>query len=402
MGKKTRWSKWIGLTTIALLMTLLFGISAMAAGTAAPTGLKQTGDSTSAVQIEWTAVSGTNIRYDVEVSQNNVTWGAASTSAVTGTSFVMSGLATGKDYYFRVRAYEYGSTVYSNWSSVLTATTSPGTISKLEQTNATKTSVTLKWSAAAGANRYEIYYYQNNQLIKTPMVTTSTSITIGNLKNSNQYAVVVFPMRTCGSYFGANLNYASSYVKLIPGKVSKVKLASADLKTKKIVVQWAANNKTDGYELILYNNSGKKVKSVTLNSGYSYSNTFTKIKLTSFYKLKIRAFVKLNSGKKYGAWNEIYVANQPKLEGKGSNGGLKFSWAKVAGATSYTVYASTQQLSGYKKAATVKGTSYVSYKVKGKKLQSGKTYYYYVIANKKVKGKTYKSGSKYCWPARIS
>ena len=395
MGKKTRWSKWIGLTTIALLMTLLFGMSAMAAGT--PTGLKQTGDSTSAVQIEWTAVSGTNIRYDVEVSQNNVTWGAASTSAVTGTSFAMSGLATGKDYYFRVRAYEYGSTVYSNWSSVLTATTSPGTISKIEQTNATQTSITLKWSAAAGANRYEIYYYQNNQLIKTPKVTTSTSITIGNLKNSNQYAVVVFPMRTCGSYFGANLNYASTYVKLIPGKVSKVKLASSNFKTKQIQVQWTANTKTDGYELILYNNSGKKVKSVTLNSGGYYYNTFKKIKSTSFYKFKIRAFVKLNSGKKYGAWNEIYVANQPKLIGERSNGGVKLSWAKVAGATSYTVYVSTNQNTGYKKAATVKGTSYTSYKVKGKTLQSGKTYYYYVVANKKVKGKTYKSGSQYCW-----
>jgi len=394
MGKKIRWSKWIGLTTIALLMTLLFGMSAMAAS--APTGLKQTGDSTSAVQIEWTAVSGTNIRYDVEVSQNKVTWGAASTSAVPDTSFVMSGLATGKDYYFRVRAYEYGSTEYSNWSSVLTATTSPGTISKLEQTNATKTSVTLKWSAAAGANRYEIYYYQNNQLIKTPKVTTSTSITIGNLKNSNQYAVVVFPMRTCGSYFGANLNYASTYVKLIPGKVSKVKLASTDLKKKKIDVQWAANTKTDGYELILYNNSGKKVKSVTLNSGYSYYNTFTKIKSTSFYKLKIRAFVKLNSGKKYGAWNEIYVANQPKIKGKNYNGGLKISWAKVNGATSYTVYASTKLNSGYRNVATVKKNSYVSYYYGNKKLQSGKTYYYHVVANKKVKGKTYKSKSLYC------
>lgn len=57
-------------------------------------------------------------------------------------------------------------------------------------------------------------------------------------------------------------------------------------------------------------------------------------------------------------------------------------WKAVKGAQSYTVYYSTSKNSGFKKAGTTAKTSF-----NVKKLKSGKTYYFKVVASKKV-GKT--------------
>ena len=76
---------------------------------------------------------------------------------------------------------------------------------------------------------------------------------------------------------------------------------------------------------------------------------------------------------------------------------LTASWKKVAGATSYTVYVSTKQKSGYKKVTTTKKESYKITKYGKKKLSSNKKYYVYVVANTKVGKTTYKSNADYCW-----
>ncbi|MGN0468252.1 MAG: fibronectin type III domain-containing protein, partial [Acutalibacteraceae bacterium] len=64
----------------------------------------------------------------------------------------------------------------------------------------------------------------------------------------------------------------------------------------------------------------------------------------------------------------------------------KVSWSKVSGATGYTVYYSTSKNGTYKKLASTTSTSYTN-----KKLSSGKTYYFKVIANKKVGSTTINS-----------
>ena len=54
------------------------------------------------------------------------------------------------------------------------------------------------------------------------------------------------------------------------------------------------------------------------------------------------------------------------------------SWTKVKSANSYTVYYSTKKNSGFKKLTVIKNSADI------KKLSSGKTYYFKVVANKKA------------------
>jgi fibronectin type 3 domain-containing protein len=66
---------------------------------------------------------------------------------------------------------------------------------------------------------------------------------------------------------------------------------------------------------------------------------------------------------------------------------ITLSWAKVAGASSYTVYRSTSSGTGFTKLKTTSKT-----KLTNKGLNSNTTYYYYVVANGvSVSKKTYKS-----------
>lgn len=70
----------------------------------------------------------------------------------------------------------------------------------------------------------------------------------------------------------------------------------------------------------------------------------------------------------------------------GKKKAVTITWKRVAGADGYYVYRSASKNGNYKKIATVKGASKISYT--NKKLKSKKTYYYKVAAYKKTKGIT--------------
>jgi fibronectin type 3 domain-containing protein len=77
-------------------------------------------------------------------------------------------------------------------------------------------------------------------------------------------------------------------------------------------------------------------------------------------------------------------------------------WDTVKGATSYTIYLSTKQKSGYKKVGTTKKTSFTLKKYGKSALKKNKTYYVYVVANKKVGKTTYTSDATYCYQFKLS
>ena len=69
-------------------------------------------------------------------------------------------------------------------------------------------------------------------------------------------------------------------------------------------------------------------------------------------------------------------------------------WKKITGVTEYDVYLSLKNNGGWVKTATTRGTSVTLSKYRGAKFKSGKTYYFKVVAKKKVNGTwVYASGN---------
>lgn len=387
--------KLFAVVVLSFLLTMLFGMSVFAAP-AAPSGLRQTSAYTSSAKVEWNAVMGTRIYYEVQYSADK-TFNKPYSYKTLYPNMYKNNLSTGSTYYFRVRAYEAETpNDVSAWSPSFEAVTVPDKIKtdSLSQSSAKTNSITLNWSPVTGATRYQVYRVDGSAQIYAA-TTTSPSVTIGNLKTgTNNYFRVYAERVSSAGYEARNDSYAYIYANTLPGTVTGIKVTNSYPHSNKVALAWNRAGNAKGYQITVYTMKNKKTGK-TLNVSSSSYNTI-KMDQKSFYKVKVRAYIQLNNGKKiYGNWGSTYVANQQIVKVRNVSGGLKASWPKVTGATNYTVYVSDKLKKGYKKVSTTKSTSYTLKKFKSKSLKKGKSYYFYVVANKKVKSKTYKSVPQY-------
>lgn len=116
----------------------------------------------------------------------------------------------------------------------------------------------------------------------------------------------------------------------------------------------------------------------------SYLVNSCKLAQNSWYKAVLDAY---DSDDELVNSATAYICNAPSMKLKYHSGSkMKLTWKKVYGSSSYSVYMSSNGGKSYKKVRTTRGTSYVT-----KKLPKYKNFYFYVIANKKVGSRTYKS-----------
>lgn len=271
-----------------------------------------------------------------------------------------------------------------------------GSVWTITQTDAQKTSIAIKWSAAERATSYNVYIapYENNNEFQFVKNTTETNIKITGLKPGTKYSVRLIPCQ--GEVTGRITN---GIVVTLPDKLYGLKEYEWWASFKKIVITWDQLSGADGYEAVLYNSKGKKIDQTTATNSIT---TFYGVK-DKFCKVKVRAYVTFNKKKYYSAWKTIYCVQQPKVKKcKVSGKKLNVSWNKVTGATGYKVYVSTTDGKNFKKVTTLgkNATSYSLSKFKGKKISSKKTYYVYVeaVCNK---GKTKNdSGALFYWNSK--
>ena len=268
---------------------------------------------------------------------------------------------------------------------------------------ATDTSVTISWEEPENYSKTIIGYgttqaeckkmLDSKKLYKESGLKTHV---LTGLKPGTKYYVSISYKETFGE--GIVPFVVDSEVITNPGQVKGVKLNEWSAGLKKATVLWTEQSAAAGYEYKLKDASGKVVESGDAKGPYAV--TFD-VKNDRVYSLTVRAYANrdddkvANSGdekKIYGKWSkEAYLVPMPEVKkGSASSSGLKFSWQKVAGATNYTIYASTSAKKGFKKIATTKNTSYTIKKLDGK-INTEKNYYVYVIANKKSGSTTIKS-----------
>ena len=150
------------------------------------------------IKLTWSKVNGAT-GYRV-YSYNESTKEYKTLKTLSGTSYVVTGLKSGTDYVYTVRAYgkSGSSTIWGNHSFVYTATV-PDTV-KISSASADAGKVTLKWSKTA-ATGYEIYMATGTgqyKKIKTTSKNSTLTFTSSALEKGKTYSFIIRAYKTVG------------------------------------------------------------------------------------------------------------------------------------------------------------------------------------------------------------
>ncbi len=160
---------------------------------AAPSGLTVTGTTDSSVSLSWNSLSGAA---SYNVYRNGV---KVNSSAITGTGYTDSGLASGTSYSYTVAGVTSSGSVGAQSSAVTGTTTgTPPPLpapSGLTVTGTTASSVTLSWTAESGASSYNVY--RNGTKVNGSPVTTN-GYTDSGLAASTSYTYAVTAVNSSG------------------------------------------------------------------------------------------------------------------------------------------------------------------------------------------------------------
>ena len=399
----------VAVTSMVATLVLCGTVSAMSASDA-PLGIKQTADTSNSVTLDWSDTESIT-QYAVWVSSSKDAWTEdtfVKGGYVNGSNCIVDGLVAGRSYYVKIANTVVGDDnqrYMGAWSEPMEVVTKPEDLtfagnSTLKQTGAKKNQITVSWPAVSGANGYEVRIAKDNSETNLKKLADVRTTSVNISTNTSTYVEVGFFRKASTGYVAkcARSQVAFKYsCKPTPGKVKKVKIKGDS--DDGLTIKFKGVKNCDGYEVQYCKYNGKSKK-----SGFTTKTTcaIPKLKKHTFYKIRVRACVVLAGNKRAsGKWTKYVVgcmdqtahgadaenstafANKPRLK-----------WKKVKGATSYTVYMSTKEGGKYKKVATVKKTNVVLSSFNGSGFAFYKNYYWYVVANRKVGKKTYKSVGK--------
>lgn len=413
IGKEDDWMgeawKHIRAYLLAAAFLLMLGIGAKAEAAQPVQGLGQTESGTDYVKVKWDALIADGVYYKAELA-GDMGFSSAKTEETSVCSAAFNNLSPGKTYYVRVTAYKNGngSNVFGVSIKPLSVVTVPEVSStqNLRQTAATSTGITVKWNKNPGANAYRLEYCRSGSsgsrnVVRLEDVRTYTAT---NLGRDEEYEFHLYPERKSASGYRASAaeGHSVSGCPVLPGKVEGLTASFSSPSVKTLDLSWDRRSNADGYQYEIYTLAGKDVKKLLgskkceNDSGVDVSSN--KLVKPQFLKARVRAYVVLGSGTKYGAWSGwTYTSKQPEIKIANVRSGQRISWKKVGGADSYTLYVSSKRENGYKKVKTLSKNSVTVKKYGRSALKSGKTYYYIAVANKKIGRKTLKGCKTHCY-----
>ena len=223
----------------------------------------------------------------------------------------------------------------------------------------TTSKVKVKWKKVKKATGYRVYIYNPSKDKYQKYATTSdTSIKIRNLKSAQKYKIKVraYKKKNGKKYFGAY----SPVVKTstLPEQVKSLKVTNQSDTT--ISLSWNKVTRATAYKVYVYNNSSKKYE-------YKQSTYTNSIKLTGMnpaknYKIRVRAYKKLDGIKYYGEYSNIIEAKTTPSKVTGLNeydyslNSISLSWDKISSECTYRVYMYNSNKKTYEKQGETKNT----------------------------------------------
>ena len=323
-------------------------------------------------KLTWNAVSGAT-SYRVFRSESRGT-GYSLLGTTTATSYVNTGAAVGKTYYYRVKAVNsVGTSGYSNIVSGKAKTAAPAAPS-VTIGNSSTGKPQLTWKAVSGAVKYEVYRStRQNSGYSLLGTTTSTSYVNTGASTGTTYYYRVKAVNRNGM--------ASGYSNIVSGKAKAAAPAAPSVtagnsSTGKPRLTWKAVSGAVSYRIYRSESRGTGYSLLGTTSSTSYVNTGAAAGKTYYYRVKA-----VNRDGMASGYSNI-VSGKATLPAPVLNIGLSVSsgkpmlaWDAVPGATSYRIYRSTSRGTGYSLLATTTSTSYVNTSA-----AKGTTYYYRVKA----------------------
>ncbi|MBQ4650546.1 MAG: fibronectin type III domain-containing protein [Firmicutes bacterium] len=169
---------------------------------AAPTGLATVTRDNDEIHLKWNPVSGAS-GYEVwRYSSTYSKWILVERENENNAE--IDDLLSATIYKFRVRAFAVksdGSVVYGDYSSSFRTVTEPNDVNNLKATSKTKSTITLSWSPAKRADKYQVYQYDKASGTWDRLITTSkTTYKVTGLDDGISYKLRVRPYREALGY----------------------------------------------------------------------------------------------------------------------------------------------------------------------------------------------------------
>lgn len=203
--------------------------------------------------------------------------------------------------------------------------------------------VKITWNKVSGASKYRVYYKVGSGSWTKIGDTTSTSFTWKNAVSGTNYKFTVRCLSSDGKYFTSSYNTTGLSVKYLAApKLTSVKNSSGGVK-----ISWNKVSGAEKYRVFYKTGSGswKKIADTVSNS-YTWSGASSGTVYTFTVRCVSSDSKKFTSGYD-GTGMTIKRLAQPNISRiEANNSGVKITWNKVAGASSYRVYYKTS--SGWK------------------------------------------------------
>lgn len=331
-----------------------------------PQNLAAAQSSSTSVKLTWSGVEGAT-SYKVYRAAKDGAYKLIETT--TSTSYKDSGLKTGTKYSYKVTAvsgdYESGD---SNKATLYAAAAGA---TKLKASSSAYNKIDLSWKKASGATKY-VVYRSTKEASGYKKVKTVTSNKYSDTVKTGvtyYYKIVSYTNKAKGGesavVSGVAVSAAPANVKAVNSSYNSAKISWSKAKGAGSYAIYRSTSKKSGYTLI---------KTVS-KSKTSYTDK--KVEAGTTYYYKVCAVTKGKEGKMSKVVSaKIKPAAVKDLKAKSAGGkNITLSWSASKGASSYQIYRSTSEKSGYSQIGTTTSLSYTN-----KKLKNGTKYYYRVYA----------------------
>ena len=309
------------------------------------------------------------------ITVSNVTHSSAKVDWSAMKSYIESKYSDGtcSDFTYKVMI---GDTVFSESTKATN-----GTVSNLNADTAYFIEITCSYVLVLDSESYQMEEYEFEEFIT------------GELNNVNETGTGTQTQTPSNPGTPKPNTPQTQQVVLKKPVVQSMRLVNGTLN---VVATNVDTTNTEKLEWAVYDKKTNQL--VKTDNSYSIADTIYGLDAKKIYYVKCRAVGSdANYNDVYSEWSDVkYIVSQPKVTSKNKDvkkSQVTIKWKKISGAKNYTVYVKKGKTKKWTKVKTTKSNKYVLKKFKGKKVNTFKNRYYFaVVANAKVNGKTLSSG----------